>query len=72
MTTVPVPPVLPVLPMLEVERIDTFRGPAHVLRSLSRVATTVVFVALVGSVAYLGWRAGAGPPGRDARGRGRP
>ena len=48
MTTVPVPPVLPVLPMLEVERIDTFRGPAHVLRSLSLVIGKGEAVCLVG------------------------
>ena len=55
----------PVLPVVGLAFAGLTSGTLAVLASLSRVATTVVFVALVACVAYLGWRAGAGPPGRD-------
>jgi hypothetical protein len=55
----------PVLPVVGLAFAGLTSGTLAFLASLSRVATTVVFLALVGSVAYLGWRAGAGPPGRD-------
>jgi hypothetical protein len=56
----------PVIPVVGLAFAGLSSGTLAFLAGLSRVTTALVFVALVGAVAYLGWRAGE-PRGAGAR-----
>jgi hypothetical protein len=62
----------PVIPVVGLAFAGLSSGTLAFLASLSRAATLLVFLGLVGGVLYLGWRAGEGPAprARPAGGRG--